>query len=72
MAKAATPEARGNRIELCPCPVACVLSAFICQINSQKAPFHSYTHTHASGRIVPLSFLCNCCLPSGQKTPPGL
>lgn len=25
-----------SSFELCPCPVACILSAFICQINSQK------------------------------------
>lgn len=37
--------------ELCPCPVACILSAFICQINSQKGKPNLRFETISAGKV---------------------
>lgn len=40
-----------SSFELCPCPVACILSAFICQINSQKGKPNLRFETISAGKV---------------------
>lgn len=40
-----------SSFELCPCPVACILSAFICQINSQKGKPNLRFETISGGKV---------------------
>lgn len=40
-----------SNFELCPCPVACILSAFICQINSQKGKPNLRFETISAGKV---------------------
>lgn len=40
-----------SSFQLCPCPVACILSAFICQINSQKGKPNLRFETISAGKV---------------------